>query len=95
MTAAISVCPCPPVRDFEHKDWTRGQALALFESRHVGMHCIESRMVANIARLPVPGVPRGIQDGAELWIIVTKVGTCNGSEFITEMWKGSDGFGIE
>eukprot|EP00983_Pelagomonas_calceolata_P015818 501443-Pelagomonas_calceolata.AAC.1 len=41
-----------PVRDFEHEDWTtlvRGKPLALIESRHVGMHCIESRIVANAA----------------------------------------------
>eukprot|EP00983_Pelagomonas_calceolata_P086695 1156808-Pelagomonas_calceolata.AAC.1 len=40
LTATISVSTCPPVRDFEHEGWTilvRGEALARFESRHVGV----------------------------------------------------------
>eukprot|EP00983_Pelagomonas_calceolata_P115532 1160210-Pelagomonas_calceolata.AAC.5 len=56
MTAAISVCPCPPVRDFEHEHLTklvRREPLALLTSRHIGMQCIESRMVANTVQLPV------------------------------------------
>eukprot|EP00983_Pelagomonas_calceolata_P004684 153445-Pelagomonas_calceolata.AAC.1 len=55
MTAAVGICSCPPVRDFEREGWTRldrGEAWALFESRHVSMHCIESRMVANTVQLP-------------------------------------------
>eukprot|EP00983_Pelagomonas_calceolata_P079089 1154527-Pelagomonas_calceolata.AAC.3 len=38
MTAAISVRPGPPVRDFKREGWTRlvrGEALALFEPGHV------------------------------------------------------------
>eukprot|EP00983_Pelagomonas_calceolata_P044596 1139362-Pelagomonas_calceolata.AAC.1 len=43
MTADISVCPCPPVWNFEHEGWTRlvryrkGEPLPLIESRHVGI----------------------------------------------------------
>eukprot|EP00983_Pelagomonas_calceolata_P124968 1161166-Pelagomonas_calceolata.AAC.1 len=52
VTATISVCPCPPVRDFELVGRTRlvrGEALALFKSGHVGMRSIENRIVANTA----------------------------------------------
>eukprot|EP00983_Pelagomonas_calceolata_P121940 1160856-Pelagomonas_calceolata.AAC.3 len=52
----IRVSPCPPVRDFEHKGWARlirGETLAFIESRRISMLCIESRMVAHTAQLPV------------------------------------------
>eukprot|EP00983_Pelagomonas_calceolata_P076985 1153670-Pelagomonas_calceolata.AAC.3 len=76
MTAPIRVRPCSPVRDFEHEGWTRlvmyrkGEALALFVSRHVSMHCIESRMVANTAQLPVAKVDAcdGSKFIPEMWI---------------------------
>eukprot|EP00983_Pelagomonas_calceolata_P037493 1136352-Pelagomonas_calceolata.AAC.1 len=116
MTAAISVCPCPPVRDFVQEDWNRlvryrrfflityvrkgwilrhlmfvgGGPLALIESRHVGLHCVESRMVANTMN-PCSCVP----DCNNLKECSGKeVGTRNGSKFTTEMWVGSDEFGI-
>eukprot|EP00983_Pelagomonas_calceolata_P066189 1148905-Pelagomonas_calceolata.AAC.1 len=92
MTAIINECPCPPVRDFEHEGWTRlvrGVALALIESRR------ESKMVANTAQLPVPGELRERYFlpvvGAGLWIVVAKVGMCDGAKIITEMWIGIDG----
>eukprot|EP00983_Pelagomonas_calceolata_P011580 373684-Pelagomonas_calceolata.AAC.1 len=53
--ATICVNLCPPVRDLELEDWNtlvkykEGEAFASFESRHVYVYCIESRMVANTA----------------------------------------------
>eukprot|EP00983_Pelagomonas_calceolata_P047518 1140688-Pelagomonas_calceolata.AAC.3 len=98
MTATISARPCPPARNFEHEGWTRfvrGEALALFKSRHVSMNCIGIVMVANTV-LPVPGVlgERCFLVRAGFWIIVAMVGTCTGSNFITEMWISSDEIGI-
>eukprot|EP00983_Pelagomonas_calceolata_P045165 1139588-Pelagomonas_calceolata.AAC.3 len=44
----------------------------------------------------VPGVlkERYFLVGARLWIVVAKVGACDGFKFITRMWIGSDEFGI-
>eukprot|EP00983_Pelagomonas_calceolata_P065946 1148802-Pelagomonas_calceolata.AAC.1 len=145
MTATISVCPCPPVRDFERVGWTRlvrykeifliayvqigwRGGIGIIESRHISMHCFESRMVAYTAQLPVyfrysrsqalqpswvvivqlvenvspatdqleiraiPGAlrKRYFLIDAGLWIVVAKVGKCDGPEFTTEIWIGSD-----
>eukprot|EP00983_Pelagomonas_calceolata_P023672 745112-Pelagomonas_calceolata.AAC.1 len=99
ITATINLRPCPPVGDFEHEGWTRlvrGEAFALFESRHVCMHYVESRMIANTAQLPIQGVlrERYFLVEAGLWIVVAKVDLCDCSKFATEMWIGSDEFGI-
>eukprot|EP00983_Pelagomonas_calceolata_P071733 1151379-Pelagomonas_calceolata.AAC.3 len=88
---------CPPVRDFEHEGRTR-------LVRHVGMHGIENKMIANTAQfpvgfwyscsqaLPVPGVLREwyFLVEAGLWIVVAKVGRCEGSKFKTEIWIGRE-----
>eukprot|EP00983_Pelagomonas_calceolata_P125293 1161197-Pelagomonas_calceolata.AAC.2 len=94
--------------DREREGWTRlvrEEALALLKSRHVGMHCIDSRTVANTAQLPICSWnsaarpcqrPRALREGpltgtgAER----AKVGTCDDFKFITEVMVGSDEFRI-
>eukprot|EP00983_Pelagomonas_calceolata_P014864 471637-Pelagomonas_calceolata.AAC.1 len=66
LTTTISVSPCAPVRDFEHKSWARlvrGEALALFKTGHVGVHSIED---PRCAEKEVNLIDAG------LWIVVAK-----------------------
>eukprot|EP00983_Pelagomonas_calceolata_P107986 1159404-Pelagomonas_calceolata.AAC.13 len=49
-------------------------------------------MTAAVSVRPGPPVRSFEHEG--LWIVAAKVGACNGSKFITEMWIGSDEFGI-
>eukprot|EP00983_Pelagomonas_calceolata_P031471 987164-Pelagomonas_calceolata.AAC.3 len=51
--------------------------------RHVSMHTIESRVVADTMQLPVPGV---LRESSSKFNLKAYGG------FITEMWIGSDEF---
>eukprot|EP00983_Pelagomonas_calceolata_P061040 1146638-Pelagomonas_calceolata.AAC.2 len=64
MAATISVRP--PVRDLEHE----GEALAFIEPRYVDMHCVESRLVANTAQLPVNFWYSRSQALQQSWVVV-------------------------
>eukprot|EP00983_Pelagomonas_calceolata_P030927 971642-Pelagomonas_calceolata.AAC.1 len=89
LTAAISACPGPPVRDFEHEEGRRWSFLdsGMLACILLRVEWLPALCSFHLASDTAVARPR-------LWIVVAKAGTSDGSQFTTKMWIGSGEFGI-